>query len=410
MIIKCPECGHQVSDRAPVCPSCGVEIAGHIVKCGNCGEIHLVSDITCPNCHHSLTEVEAEKPRTEEKAHTEEKRRTEEKPCTEKEVEIAEVPEETAVDEPLYAAGQADDEVQEAVPVEDDEQGEQQDGQAKPKRNFGALVVAFLIAAIVCAVMLYMYRDAQQNNETRMYNSAMQSSEPTVLQEYINTYQRDYPTHAATVQQRLNQLAQQKTTQVKTEEEQAKKQADEADWTAAVKENTEDAFARYKVQHPDGAHNEEADEALRQFARSTIVTPEDENKATAAVRTMLRAINGNNAAGLTAALSPTLTYNGQADSPASAVVDYMKHLYTNVSKLNWYLTSDKAKVTKQEGKLTIVVPARLSQNLNSGSNAQNHFTITATLGEDGRMTALTFNKLAAQPETTDAAQPQRQTP
>ena len=25
-IIKCPECGHQISDKAPVCPSCGVEM------------------------------------------------------------------------------------------------------------------------------------------------------------------------------------------------------------------------------------------------------------------------------------------------------------------------------------------------------------------------------------------------
>lgn len=27
-IIKCPECGRQISDKAPTCPSCGVEIAG----------------------------------------------------------------------------------------------------------------------------------------------------------------------------------------------------------------------------------------------------------------------------------------------------------------------------------------------------------------------------------------------
>lgn len=27
-LIKCPECGHQVSDRAKTCPSCGIEIAG----------------------------------------------------------------------------------------------------------------------------------------------------------------------------------------------------------------------------------------------------------------------------------------------------------------------------------------------------------------------------------------------
>ena len=53
MIIKCPECGHQVSDKAPICPSCGVEIAGHLIKCSYCGEIYLKEDAVCPNCHHS---------------------------------------------------------------------------------------------------------------------------------------------------------------------------------------------------------------------------------------------------------------------------------------------------------------------------------------------------------------------
>ena len=28
-LIKCPECGHQVSDKAAVCPSCGIAIAGN---------------------------------------------------------------------------------------------------------------------------------------------------------------------------------------------------------------------------------------------------------------------------------------------------------------------------------------------------------------------------------------------
>ena len=37
-IIKCPECGRQISDKAPTCPSCGVEIAGKITKCPHCGE------------------------------------------------------------------------------------------------------------------------------------------------------------------------------------------------------------------------------------------------------------------------------------------------------------------------------------------------------------------------------------
>ena len=59
-IIKCPECGRQISDKAPTCPSCGVEIAGKITKCPNCGEVYFSNLEMCPNCHElnpSLTKM-----------------------------------------------------------------------------------------------------------------------------------------------------------------------------------------------------------------------------------------------------------------------------------------------------------------------------------------------------------------
>ena len=65
MIIKCPECGHQVSDKAPVCPSCGVEIAGHIIKCSYCSELYLKEEPSCPNCHHTERHTESSATTTE---------------------------------------------------------------------------------------------------------------------------------------------------------------------------------------------------------------------------------------------------------------------------------------------------------------------------------------------------------
>ena len=54
MIIKCPECGHQVSDRAKTCPSCGIDIAGKITRCPDCGEYIFKDDHECQNCHSSF--------------------------------------------------------------------------------------------------------------------------------------------------------------------------------------------------------------------------------------------------------------------------------------------------------------------------------------------------------------------
>src|SRR5574344_1028082 len=54
MMIKCPECGRQVSDAAPTCPGCGVKIAGNIKQCPNCGEIIFNNVDMCPNCHQPV--------------------------------------------------------------------------------------------------------------------------------------------------------------------------------------------------------------------------------------------------------------------------------------------------------------------------------------------------------------------
>ena len=50
-IIKCPECGHQVSDKAATCPSCGVGIAGKVTPCPECGAIVFNDQAECPVCH-----------------------------------------------------------------------------------------------------------------------------------------------------------------------------------------------------------------------------------------------------------------------------------------------------------------------------------------------------------------------
>ena len=60
MIIKCPECGHQVSDRARTCPSCGVDIAGKVINCPDCGEYIFKDDHECPNCHCSINAAATE--------------------------------------------------------------------------------------------------------------------------------------------------------------------------------------------------------------------------------------------------------------------------------------------------------------------------------------------------------------
>lgn len=58
-IIKCPECGHQVSDKALTCPECGVEIKGKVTVCKNCNNSYFIDLKECPVCHYkNINETE----------------------------------------------------------------------------------------------------------------------------------------------------------------------------------------------------------------------------------------------------------------------------------------------------------------------------------------------------------------
>lgn len=48
-LIKCNECGHEVSDKASVCPNCGCPIE-RILTCEECGSQLSANETTCPNC------------------------------------------------------------------------------------------------------------------------------------------------------------------------------------------------------------------------------------------------------------------------------------------------------------------------------------------------------------------------
>ncbi|MBR3523523.1 MAG: zinc-ribbon domain-containing protein [Bacilli bacterium] len=47
-LIKCSECGKQISDQASTCPHCGIAVKAY-TYCSNCGA-KVVSDNFCTNC------------------------------------------------------------------------------------------------------------------------------------------------------------------------------------------------------------------------------------------------------------------------------------------------------------------------------------------------------------------------
>lgn len=329
MIIKCPECGHQVSDKAPVCPSCGVEIAGHIIKCSHCGELYLKEESSCPNCHHTEHHVESSVTATEH--HTseaaneskvqepvvlmsvdkeeatgnddviipvEETEEHETDNYNDKTQDTFNEPktEEEAVDADFIMDDNADEEViANAEAIAEDEEESTPD-----KNNHLSLAVSLLIAAITAAVLLFLYNQgvgaSKANNEQEAFAQAMSSSEPTVLKNYLKENPSASKAHRDSISARLkvlttttqdmqqadNDLSVALTSNSKEVLQQfiakypdskhrgeLEAKIDEIDWAQAVAKNNENAYLGYKAQHPNGIHSKEADEKLK-----NILTPE----------------------------------------------------------------------------------------------------------------------------------------
>ena len=329
MIIKCPECGHQVSDKAPVCPSCGVEIAGHIIKCSHCGELYLKEESSCPNCHH--TEHYVESSVTAGEHHTseatndskvqepvvlmsvdkeeatgnddviipvEETEEHETDNYDDKTQDAINEPntEEEAVDADFIMDDNADEEViANAEAIAEDEEESTPD-----KNNHLSLAVSLLIAAITAAVLLFLYNQgvgaSKANNEQEAFAQAMSSSEPTVLKNYLKENPSASKAHRDSISARLKVLT--TTTQNMQQSDndlsvaltsnskevlqqfiakypdskhrgELEAKIDEIDWAGAVAKNNENAYLGYKAQHPNGIHSKEADEKLK-----NILTPE----------------------------------------------------------------------------------------------------------------------------------------
>lgn len=150
MIIKCPECGHQVSDRARTCPSCGIDIAGKVTRCPDCGEFIFKDDPECPNCHCSINAAAPES-------------------------------------EVMVPNNQSNPNTP-SIPMIQDDASLQQPKKKSHKALWSTLITGFVLALIIVFLGIYYAQKTQKENEMRAYENAMMSTEPAVLQNFLDMY------------------------------------------------------------------------------------------------------------------------------------------------------------------------------------------------------------------------------
>ena len=71
-LIKCPECGQEISDKAANCPHCGVQI----FACPECGQVSAGNPRVCPKCGYMNTAKPSVVPAREGETDTENEKST----------------------------------------------------------------------------------------------------------------------------------------------------------------------------------------------------------------------------------------------------------------------------------------------------------------------------------------------
>ncbi len=277
-LIKCPECGHEVSDLAPHCPSCGVAIAGNIVICPDCGKVLLKKEKTCPNCGCVLDASEAPAPRKAVSAY-----------------------QYARVEEPAPSAGPR-----------------------KERSSAWKVVMVIVIVLAAAGGGLYFYMNKIHEEQVDQAYNALQSSFD--ISEY-EQFLADYPDspYNNEVKSRLEILKniRSKWTEIAASpskndfvqfladyphsafDEACKSKIDSFDWVDATTENTALSYQKYIDEHSSGRYIAEAKAAKENIDRMTVSYP-DKYAVRSLVASYLSALTANDTEALSAAAAGRL--------------------------------------------------------------------------------------------------------
>ena len=395
-IIKCPECGHQVSDKAATCPSCGVNIAGKVMRCPECGEVIFKDQTMCPNCHCPLG-VELDAGRAQAVASSIQPRM-----------------------EGIHENDNAKTATEQAV-AETAVPDSPQSGKPKKTNKVTVIVaVAFVVALLAVLLGFYAYNHTQQMNENDAYENAMMSSEPAVLQNYLDLYGDAPQEHRDSILAHLEILKQvdadwtnavvsnSKTALQRYIEmhpnsmhvTEAKVKIDSLDWEDASRINTPDAYQKYITEHQDGLHIDEANDKFEKM-NAQKVNSDDKAMVSQLFTSFFSSLSNRDESGLTAVVDNIMTsFLHKSDASKSDVISYMHKLYSeaDVTGMNFRVNNDW-KIDKKDmgdGQYQYSVSFSVDKKTNfsdPGKDTFDSYRVVAKVSPEGKITELNMQKL-----------------
>lgn len=413
-IIKCPECGRQISDKAPTCPSCGVEIAGKTTKCPNCGEVYFNYLEMCPNCktpnptlvggRGGITPTPSAPGQSiDQVAPVQQSARR-----TMQQTERPGMPA-TPPPPPVRPT------------TNNGNGGEQNPEKKEPEKKMSMrsiLIISLIFSVLVCGILYYFYDNANKNKEMEAYEYAMQSSDPMVLQSYLDTYKDADEAHRDSITAHLDQLKQNDqdwTNAVVSgskdalqaylqkypnsiHKQEAINKIDSIDWNVAKNADTADAYQTYLDAHRDGSHIEEAENALKKV-KGRDLQPEEKEYITGLYRQFFQSINSRDGDGLLANCEDILSsLLGKNSAPKSDIVTFMDKLYKeDVANMNWHINNDyqikKREIGDSEYEYQVVFTAKQAVDKTDGSKHEQLFKISSTVSPDLKISSFNMSKV-----------------
>lgn len=406
-IIKCPECGHQTSDKAPVCPSCGVEIAGKIRRCPYCGEIYFKSDVVCPHCHKAADNTQTTQDTVTSAADAEDNTAGDGAASYDmtENTTAENGPEETFITPTTHNA-------------QNDAAG---NGEPEQKKNNTALLVSIVLALLILCIGIYVYNNTRNGNkENEDYEFAMKSDDPTVLQQYLDTYKGDAPeAHIDSINAHLQILMQQDQDWTNAvisgtkaalsdylqshpnsiHKQEALDKIDSIDWNQCSSLNTTDAYQTYMDEHPDGIHYTDADLALKKL-KASVVSPDEKQTIRSVFRNFFLSINSKDKAGLVSNVNDNLNMLGKTDATKEDVVTFMQKLYErhpDIKEMVWSLSNNyniqKKEIGDDQYEYSVSFMAEQRIDNNDNTSVTNKFKINAKLNPDWLITVFSMTKI-----------------
>lgn len=385
-IIKCPECGHQVSDKAPTCPNCGVEIEGKVTRCPECGEIFFKDDVVCPNCHRPLNQQTA------------------------RPIEATVAPKAAPLAAPQQEQAKTSPKNNTAL-----------NPPAAPKKKSGgwvALLVSFIIALLVCGICFYMYRNAQDRKELQEYEFAVKSEDPLILQSYLDTYKDAPQEHIDAIAAHLQQIKQNdmdwQNAYVSNSKSMlldylskhpdsphkamAAQKIDSLDWAQASSLNTIEAYQAYLAEHQDGDHYNEAEENMKAL-KVKEVSAEERSMISSLFRRFFVSINERDESSLVSTVADELTLLDKEQATKGDVVQMMEKMYKEgLSNLIWRINKDynisKREVGDNRYEYAVSFTAnKEEQHTDAANNSNSQYRVNAKVNPNGRISELKLIKI-----------------